>query len=275
MDVVYVDRLFLLNLAADYFLLLATARLCPHRARRWRLLLGAALGALYAAGTLLPVLPLLRTVPMKLLCGLGMALTAFGGQGKPLRTGLVFFSVTAAFGGAVLAVSLLFGSPVPGRAFVPVSLPMLAVSFSLSYPVISLVFRRIGARAERQLLHVEITLGGRSAVFDALADTGNALCDPVSGTPVIAAETAALSPLLPPGTALSGDAEADFLLLSADDALKARLRLIPYAAVGVSSGLLLALRPDSIRINGKGAEAALVAFAPNALSPDGEYQAVV
>ena len=37
----------------------------------------------------------------------------------------------------------------------------------------------------------------------------------------------------------------------------------------------VALRPDSIRINGDPAEAALVAVAPNAICPDGEYQAVV
>ncbi len=275
MDVVYVDRLFLLNLAADYFLLLATARLCPHRARRWRLLLGAALGALYAVGTLLPALPLLRTVPMKLLCGLGMVLCAFGGQGKLLRTSLVFLAVSAAFGGAVWAVSLLAGSPPSGGVYTAVSLPMLAVSFALSYAVISLVFRRIGARAERKLLHVEITLHGRRAVFDALADTGNALCDPMTGAPVIAAETASLLPLLPPGTALTGNAEEDFRALARDERLRPRLRLIPYAAVGVSAGLLLALRPDSIRIDKRPAEAALVAFAPNTLCPDGAYHAVV
>ena len=275
MDIVYVDRLFLLNLAADYFLLLATARLCPHAPRRWRLLLGAALGALYAVGTLLPALPLLRTVPMKLLCGLGMVMTAFGGQGRPLRTGIIFLAVSAAFGGAVWAVSLLVGGAAPNRLYAPVSLPMLCASFALSYVAVSLVFRRIGARAERKLLHVEITLFGRRAVFDALADTGNALSDPMTGAPVIAAEAAALLPLLPPGTALTGSAEADFRLLAADEALRPRLRLIPYAALGVEAGLLLALRPDSIRINQKSAEAALVAFAPNTLCPDGEYQAVV
>ena len=275
MDVVYADRLFFLNFTADYFLLLATARLCPHRARRGRLLLAAALGALYAVGTLLPALPLLRAVPMKLLCALGMVLTAFGGQGRPLRTSLIFLAVSAAFGGAVWAVCLLFGGAAPNRLYAPVSLPMLAVSFSLSYLVISLVFRRVGARAERELLHVEIALGQRRAEFDALADTGCSLCDPMTGAPVIAAETAALAPLLPPGTALSGDAQADFRLLAENEALRPRLRLVPYAAVGVRDGLLLALRPDSIRINGKPAEAALVAFAPNALCPDGEFQAVV
>ena len=275
MDVVYADRLFLLNLAADYFILLATARLCPHRARRWRLLSAAALGALYAVASLLPALPLLRAAPMKLLCGLAMAALAFGGQGKPLRTALVFLAVSAAFGGSVWAVCLLFGSAAPNRLYAPVSLPMLAVSFSLSYLAISLVFRRVGARAERQLLHVEIVLDGRRAEFDALADTGNALCDPMTGAPVIAAESAALAPLLPPGTTLTGNAEADFRRLAENKALRPRLRLVPYAAVGIRSGLLLALRPDGIRIDGKPSEAALVAFAPNALSPDGEFKAVV
>jgi hypothetical protein len=97
----------------------------------------------------------------------------------------------------------------------------------------------------------------------------------MTGASVIAAETEALSPLLPPGLRLTGDAEADFRRLAEDEALRPRLRLVPYAAVGVRNGLLLALRPDSIRINGKSAEAALVAFAPNTLCPDGEFQAVV
>ena len=49
MTVVYLDRVVLLNLAVDYLLLLATARLAGLPLRRGRLALAAALGALYAA----------------------------------------------------------------------------------------------------------------------------------------------------------------------------------------------------------------------------------
>ena len=53
MTVVYLDRVVLLNLAVDYLLLLATARLAGLPLRRRRLALAAALGALYAAAVFL------------------------------------------------------------------------------------------------------------------------------------------------------------------------------------------------------------------------------
>ena len=54
MTVVYLDRVVLLNLAVDYLLLLATARLAGLPLRRGRLAQAAALGALYAAAVFLP-----------------------------------------------------------------------------------------------------------------------------------------------------------------------------------------------------------------------------
>lgn len=275
MDVIYVDSLFFLNAVIDYFILLATARLCPHEPRRIRLALSAAFGALYAVASVLPALGFLQTAAAKLLCGMGMVLIAFGGQGKFLRTGVVFLSVSAAFGGAVWAISMLINGFSPSVPYIPVSLPMLAVSFAVCYILVSLVFRRIGTRAERALVTAEVSLGAARAAFPALLDTGNSLHDPVSGAPVLVADAAALAPLLPPGTALSGDAQADFLRLAADDTLRGRLRLIPYAAVGVESGLLLALRTDGITADGKPSGAYLAAFSPNVLCPDGEYRAVL
>lgn len=275
MDIIYVDSLFFLNTAVNYFILLATARLCPHAAKRLRLAAGAALGGLYAVGTVLPGMDLLLRLPLKMLCGVGMVLIAFGGQGHFLRTSIIFLAVSAAFGGAVWAISMLFYGFRPGGLYIPVSLPMLAVSFALCYGAVTLVFRRIGERAERCLRRVEVTLGTRRAEFSALEDTGNALCDPMTGMPVIAANAEALMPLLPPGTRLTGSAEENFRLLAADETLRARLRLIPYSAVGVESGLLLALRPDRILADGKPARSQLVAITPNAVSADGEYQAVI
>ena len=275
MDVIYVDSLFFLNLAVNYFILLATARLCPHEPKRLRLAAGAALGGLYAVGTVLPGCGILLTAPAKLACGVGMVLTAFGGQGKLLRTTVIFLAVSAAFGGAVWAVSMLVGGFSPGKPYIPVSLPVLAAAFAVCYAAVSLAFRRVGKRAERKLVRVEVFLGTRRAAFSALVDTGNALCDPISGTPVIAAEADALRALLPPGTVLDGSAEEIFRRLSDIPELRPRLRLIPYAAVGVEAGLLPAIRPDRILVDGKPAEAHLVALAPNAVSPDGEYRAVV
>ena len=54
MTVVYLDRVVLLNLAVDYLLLLATARLAGLPLRRRRLGLCAALGAMTVMWTAMP-----------------------------------------------------------------------------------------------------------------------------------------------------------------------------------------------------------------------------
>ncbi len=52
--VIYLDVLALINLAMDYLLLLATARIAGVFTARRRLLFGAGLGALYAVFSMLP-----------------------------------------------------------------------------------------------------------------------------------------------------------------------------------------------------------------------------
>ena len=55
MEIVYIDSLFLLNFIIDYLLLLAVGKICALPLRRWRMLLGALWGAVYAVlAVLLP-----------------------------------------------------------------------------------------------------------------------------------------------------------------------------------------------------------------------------
>ena len=70
MTVVYLDRVVLLNLAVDYLLLLATARLAGLPLRRGRLALAAALGALYAAAVFLPGCRMLAHPACRLAAGM-------------------------------------------------------------------------------------------------------------------------------------------------------------------------------------------------------------
>lgn len=80
MDVIYLDRLFGLNLLLDYCLMLASARVCGVVLRRGRYLLAALTGALYAAVMVLPGCGWLGSGAMKLALGAAMALIAFGGE---------------------------------------------------------------------------------------------------------------------------------------------------------------------------------------------------
>ena len=142
MDVIYLDSLFGLNLLIDYCLVLVSARVCGVVLHRWRYALAALIGALYAALMVLPGFGWLANGMMKLALGAAMALIAFGGEAHLVRCTVVFFAVSAAFGGAVYAASMLAGVSPGSGALVTVSGRVLALSFAACYAAVSLVFRR-------------------------------------------------------------------------------------------------------------------------------------
>ena len=116
MPVVYADVLFLVNFSADYLVLLTVGKLRRIRLRRWRLILGALLGALYAV----PALILIPTYPLLLLSVLlsGVALTLVGlgfpGWRRFLSCLVLLWIVSFLYGGAVTAL-FAFSTRVFGR----------------------------------------------------------------------------------------------------------------------------------------------------------------
>ena len=274
MDVIYVDRLFGVNFIVDYLLLLITGRMCALELKRLRYVLGAALGGAYAVLAVLPGMEFLALGGMKLAAAAVMVLAAFGGERRLLRPALTFLAASAALGGGVWALSMFSGGLRSAALPVTVSLRTLVLAFALSYALVSAAFHRYGRRAQRRLRRVELEFSGEKAAFQALEDSGNELTDPVSGCAVMVAERAVLASMLPE---LPPEADAAVImeLAGADTRYAGRLRLVPYSAVGVESALLAAFRPDRMTVDGKETKGVLVAIAPNRLSADGEYAAVL
>ncbi len=274
MDVIYLDSLFGLNLLIDYCLVLASARVCGVVLHRWRYALAALIGALYAALMVLPGCGWLANGAMKLALGAAMALIAFGGEAHLVRCTVVFFAVSAAFGGAVYAASMLAGVSPGSGALVTVSGRVLALSFAACYAAVSLVFRRRAKAADREVRTVTVTLAGRCVTLKALRDSGNDLHDPVSGLPAAVVERAAVLPLFPALHALPDDAVQTLEALGALPECTGRVVLLPYRAVGVAGALLPAFRPDSVRIDGM-SEPMLLALSAQALTSDGAFAMVL
>ena len=109
MTVVYIDALFLLNFVVDYLLLLCAGRLAGEVLHRGRLALGAALAGAYAAAVFLPGMGFLLHPLCKLAAAVLALLIGYGGSRRLLRVTLVFFAVSAAFAGGILALELLGG----------------------------------------------------------------------------------------------------------------------------------------------------------------------
>ena len=283
MTVIYLDSLFLLNTIVDYLLLLATAKLAGAPFSRIRLAAGAVIGGGYAAALFLPGLGWLYHPLCKLCSAILMILAAFGGQHRLLRFLLIFFGLSAAFGGGIFAVSLLGGKGLSlsnGVFYSMMDLRLILLAAALCYVLLTLVFRRVGRHtaATGEILPAVLTLGARRIAFPVLLDTGNTLTDPATGRPVLVAEGCLAAPLFPPGTAPSPQAlrsPASALERLSGGPLKGRLRLLPYQAVGVECGLLLALRLDSLRVGVHDYGSVLVALTPNHLSDGGAYGGLI
>ncbi len=267
METIYIDRLFILNLIIDYLILLGTARVCGLMLRRWRYLFGALLGAAYAAMSVIPSLVFLTLLPLKLAVGIAMAVIAFGKEKRILRCTLVFFAVSALFGGAVWAISVQSGSNLKSLVYIPVSMPILVLSFAVIYGALSLVFRRTLKGADKKVFDVRIEFMGRCVQLRALSDSGNSLYDPLTNCEVIICSAESLAPIFAERTELlkSGNA-ADIITVPE---FAGRLRLIPYCAVGTASGLLPAFRPDSVTVDGVLRDDLIAAISPTAICGDG------
>lgn len=283
MTVVYIDSLFLLNLVVNYLLLLAAARLAGEVICRPRLGLGAGLGALYAALVFFPGMGFLLHPLCKLGAAVIMLLCAFGGSRRLLRLTLVFFGVSAAFGGGIFAIELLGGRGLSlknGIFYSSMDLRLILLSAAACYVVISLIFRRTGRHTgpSRELMPAVLTLGVKRVALTALVDTGNTLTDPVTNRPVMVAEGEKLVRLFPEGEAPAmedlRDPVAGLERLSNGNS-RGRYRLLPYQAVGVECGLLLALRLDGAKVGETDYGGILVALSPNRLSDGGGYSALI
>ena len=280
MTVVYIDRVFVLNLAVDYLLLLAAARLGGMPLHRKRLLLCAVLGALYAVAVFLPGISPLNHPVLRLICGAAMALTAYWPLRQPLRMTALFLLLSAALGGAVLAVGVAVGSPrriISQLYYASISWPVLLGTTIGLYLLLQLIFHQAARHGEGELMKIEISVHGRQKELPALHDTGNTLRDPVSGQPVPVIELSALRELWDDRIAVVLSRPA-----SAEDRIAALHRegaglgftLLPFRSVGTSSGLLLAVRSDYIKVGRATYPRAWIALSDGPVSDGGSYQAL-
>ena len=268
MTVVYLDAYLAVSLVVNYVLLVCAGRLDGDRAPRHRCLAAAGLGAALGAASLLPWGGFLAHPAGQAAVGAGMVLTAYGSSDRLLRTGGLFLVLSCAWGGGLL---LLSRGPGAGQ----MGFRGILVAAALCYGGLSLGLRGQfrHTRTGGDLVPLELTWGGRGLKLLALRDTGHTLTDPLTGGPVVVVEGRALAALLP-GLELSGH-PVEQLGRARAQIPRAAFQLLPYRAVGVDHGLLLALRLDRAAWGGTDVDRCLAALSPTPLSDGGGYQALV
>lgn len=280
MTVVYIDKVFALNLAIDYLLLLTAARLAGMPLQRLRLLLAASLGALYSVLVFLPQFVLLAHPAARVIAGILMGLLAYWQLRHRWRILGLFLLLSAALGGIVLAAGLAVGSGTvvfEKLYYARTSWPLLLGTASGMYLLLHAIFGQGARHGGGEMMKIRIGIYGRETDVLALHDTGNTLRDPVAGQPVLVIEQAALRGIWEKRTAEIIDqpvaAEEKIARLHADG-LGAGFTLLPFRAVGTATGLLLAVRSDYIKVGRAVYPKAWIALNEGPISDGGGYRAL-
>ena len=243
---VYLDVLMLLNFAVDLLLLVGTNRLAGCPAGLKRTLPAAVLGGVYGGLCVLKGFYFLGGAIFRLGVLSLMALMAFGCTRDALRRGGLFVLLSMALGGAA---QIFNRGGFWGLVLSAAGLCAMCI---------------LGFRGKLGQQFVQVSIG--RCGFLALVDTGNALTDPMTGQQVLVVSPAVGEKLL----MLERERLADPLAVMA---AVPGMRLLPFQAVGRSSGLLPAKRFDDVKI-GAWRGSCLVAFSPNEIGQGKPYEAL-
>ncbi len=268
---VYIDLYFFINTGMDLLCLLITATVLRRRVKRWRMILGALLGGLYAC---LSLLHLPGEGPwslvLDLLAALLLSAVAVYEPGKRilrvLSFGALFLAVSALLGGIMTALySLLNRLNLPlefleGDGLSVWTFAALALLSSLLTLRSGRLFR---AGNGEKTVKLTLVVFGKKLSLTALSDSGNLLHEPMTGRGVIPVEETRLLPLLPPSMRRCYERrDSTAWLLCTEHG--GRPRLIPIKTAS-GDGVLFAFTPERLTV-GEGADARdgdyLIALAP-------------
>ncbi len=277
---VYADLLFLINFSMDFLCLYLSVRLLHLKKSVWRMLIAAALGGVYSVAALfLQVSPWLSPVIDIGVC-LGMCAVCAAGKGvsiwRLLLFGGTYFGISALMGGGMTAIYNLLGRadlPLTDMQEDGLSAWMFLALATVAALAAAFGGRLFGKQTAKQICSVQVQMDGARWELAGLCDSGNLLCDPISGTPVIVVDRDAWLDGMPGGLRRaieSGGREVD----AAADAR--RVRLVPMQTAQ-GKGMAVALLPDEVMIkeqNGK-QRAVHALVAPAGQPIEGDYRAIV
>lgn len=253
---VYIDLYFLINMSMDFFCLLITLRLLHRRSSLLRLLIGALLGGGYAVAALLlgfsgAIGFLLDCAAAVLICATVLC-TRGARVGRILQASLVFVLISMTLGGIMTALyTALNRMELPFEALQgdSISVWLFALLALVSGLATARGGRLLGISQKTKQVTVEAVILGKPVVLRAMVDSGNLLCDPISGRSVIVADRARLQGVLP-SFLLEMSYATDSAVLSRleqDVRLAHRVRLIP-TKTATGEGILVAILPDSLTV---------------------------
>ncbi len=249
---VYADLLFLVNFSMDFLGFYLCARLLHRPLSLWRGVLASALGGVYAVAVLFLTVGKVPAFLLDALVCVALCAVAMAGRHERwkslLRLCALYLLISVLLGGAM---TLLYSqlNRIPGLTD-QVAEDGLSAWLFFILAIISAVLTALWGRCFKRTTHkrvdVIIEQNGASVRLAGLCDSGNLLRDPISGKPVIPADTVHLAPLLPPPLlrAVKSDRVTEAIESMPSDVARS-VRLIP-ARTALGERMMIAFAPERI-----------------------------
>jgi len=261
MAIIYVDAVFILNFIIDYLLLYTTGKMLKSNASRLIIGCGAVIGAFYTVLMLCGDYELFSNLLSKMFFSMLLVRLTFGRMRFKgfIRAVLMFYFVNFAFCGGIYAVAAMLGMSDRYLTF-----GIFTFYSAVAYVLLAVAARNRRNTIEKQKIKLVIGLNKEQKEIDCIVDTGNSLCTPYSGKPVIVAEKTELDGMLPQ---------------SFPENSEIKPIVIPFRSLGCDKGVIYGFTPDYAYFvhNGrrKRIRRAVIGLYDGALSTDGNYKGLV
>lgn len=263
---IYIDVLICVNLFINYLILLAVSRFINIKAKLYRTLIGAMIGAVASLIILLPQLGGLINIIIKIILSVIIIAVVYGLKGFKQTFKLIatFFLMTFIFCGAMLALwYIAYPKGLTMRnsvIYINISPQLLVIFTIICYLIIRTIGRIVGKSSDYKLYNrIKLNINGQTVLLNAKLDTGNTLKEPFSGLPVIIVNDNVFKNI-PHSNSENVDYEEYF-------ALKARF--IPFSSLG-GNGILPAIKANEVFVNENKFEGeCFVALCKKGILPEG------
>ena len=255
--VVYADILFFVNFFMNYLIISICSAISPEPTKNRRKLLASALGGIYGVCMFLPDLSFMYSVISVFLFSAGMVAVLFCPCRflEYLRCLLVFYISSFLLAGSIYMFLPYFGGGIIRNNVIYYDGPKILVIAAVTCFCILKSLKYIKSRFGKNGLYVTVRYKDRTACLKGILDTGNLLCEPICGNPVVVGDEDVLKELF----------DENCTLLNINEWIEScDIRLIPYQTVG-KEGVMTGFLADEIITGKTSTENVVVAISPQKL----------
>ena len=281
--VVYVDIILIENLIMNYAILYTTFFIKKIKVSKIRILISAIIGAIYTIIIFVPKIGKFNNIISKIL--LSCAMIRVIHKERRLKNFiellLMFYLTSFTIGGLTFAISFLkHGQIYSYNNSLIIEFPVISsiVALFIGIFLIKNVFKNIKNLIKKDdiFYQLEIYIEKKKSSINAILDTGNMLKDPITKTPVIIVNKNSIKNILPQEllynieTILGGDCLGKLN----NEKIAKRITIIPYTSLGNENGMILGVKPDKIKIEGKVIRNVVIGVYDKELSKRKKYDAL-